>query len=99
MEETWPQVLTTLLRGESLASDAASGAMDEIMSGEATSTQIAGLAIALRAKGETADEVAGFVRAMLAHALRVPLDRRAVDTCGTGGDRAHTVNISTMAAL
>src|SRR5947199_8057846 len=73
--------------------------MNEIMTGEATPVQVAGFAVALRAKGETADEVGGLVRTMLAHALRVPLTRRAVDTCGTGGDRAQTVNISTMAAL
>src|SRR3954464_1861341 len=55
--------------------------------------------MALRAKGETAEEVEGLVRAMLEHAHRVSVDGPAVDTCGTGGDRAHTVNISTMAAL
>src|SRR5947208_12433695 len=73
--------------------------MREVMSGEATSAQIAGFAMALRAKGENAEEVDGLVRAMLEHALRVTVDGPAVDTCGTGGDRAHTVNISTMAAL
>src|SRR5262245_37797714 len=77
--------------------------MGEIMSGSATSAQIAGFATALRAKGETPGEVAGLVEAMLAHATRVPLtepDRAAaVDLVGTGGDRAHTVNISTMAAV
>src|SRR5436305_11580491 len=96
---TWPNVLSAVLRGESLSTDDAAWAMDEIMSGNATPAQVAGFAIALRAKGETPDELAGLVRTMLAHALRVPLSRRAVDTCGTGGDRAHTVNISTMAAL
>src|SRR5947209_6402926 len=73
--------------------------MREVMSGEATAAQIAGFAMALRAKGETAEEVEGLVRAMLEHALKVTVTGRAVDTCGTGGDRAHTVNISTMAAL
>src|SRR3954463_7360673 len=73
--------------------------MHQVMSGEATPAQIAGFAMALRAKGETAEEVDGLVRAMLEHALRVTVEGRAVDTCGTGGDRAHTVNISTMAAL
>src|SRR3954449_11407191 len=73
--------------------------MHQVMSGEATSAQIAGFAMALRAKGETADEVHGLVRAMLEHALKITVSGRAVDTCGTGGDRAHTVNISTMAAL
>jgi anthranilate phosphoribosyltransferase len=96
---TWPDVLATLVRGESLPTEVARWAMDEVMSGAATPVQIAGFAVALRAKGETPEELAGLVDAMLAHAQRVPLDRRAVDTCGTGGDRAHTVNISTMAAL
>src|SRR5438270_1774857 len=73
--------------------------MREVMSGEATSAQVAGFAMALRAKGETSEEVEGLVQAMLEHALKVTVTGRAVDTCGTGGDRAHTVNISTMAAL
>src|SRR3954467_15730828 len=73
--------------------------MHQVMSGEATAAQIAGFAMALRAKGETAEEVEGLVRAMMEHALRVTVDGPAVDTCGTGGDRAQTVNISTMAAL
>src|SRR4051794_21078415 len=73
--------------------------MNEIMTGEATPSQVAGFAVALRAKGETAAEMTGLVRTMLDHAQRVPLTRRAVDTCGTGGDRAQTVNISTMAAI
>jgi anthranilate phosphoribosyltransferase len=73
--------------------------MDEIMAGEATPAQVAAFAVALRAKGETADEVTGLVRAMLGHAHEVHVAGPSVDTCGTGGDRAHTVNISTMAAL
>jgi anthranilate phosphoribosyltransferase len=73
--------------------------MNEIMSGEATSAQIAAFAIALRAKGETVDEVAGLVGAMYDHATKITVPGRTVDVVGTGGDRAHTVNISTMAAL
>jgi len=96
---TWPDVLASLVRGESLSTDVARWAMDEVMAGAATPVQVAGFAVALRAKGETPDELTGLVEAMLGHAQRVPLSRRAVDTCGTGGDRAHTVNISTMAAL
>jgi anthranilate phosphoribosyltransferase len=96
----WPDLLATLLRGEPLESDAAEWAMGEILSGDATPAQIAAFAVALRAKGETAAEIAGLVRAMLAAAPPWTGDRlRAVDTCGTGGDRAHTVNISTMAAF
>src|SRR3954462_1371407 len=98
-ERSWPDVLSALLRGEALTGDDTAWAMDEIMRGEATPAQVAAFAVALRAKGETADEVAGLVRTMLAHANRITVDGPAVDTCGTGGDRAHTVNISTMAAL
>ena len=69
------------------------------MSGEATAAQLAGFLVALRAKGETADEVAGLAAAMLRHARRVTVPGPAVDVVGTGGDRASTVNISTMAAV
>jgi anthranilate phosphoribosyltransferase len=96
---TWPDVLSALLRGESLPADATAWAMGEVMSGDATPAQVAAFAVALRAKGETPEEVSGLVRAMLEHANRITVDGLAVDTCGTGGDRAHTVNISTMAAL
>jgi anthranilate phosphoribosyltransferase len=96
---TWPNVLSAVLRGESLTADDAAWAMNEIMSGEATPAQVAGFAIALRAKGETAEEVSGLVTTMLAHAQRLSVSGPSVDTCGTGGDRAHTVNISTMAAI
>ena len=96
---TWPNVLSAVLRGESLTADDAAWAMNEIMSGEATPAQVAGFAIALRAKGETPEEVGGLVTTMLEHAQRLSVPGPAVDTCGTGGDRAHTVNISTMAAI
>ena len=96
---SWPAVLTTLLRGDGLSAAETAWAMNEIMAGEATPAQVAGFAVGLRAKGETAAEVAGLVEAMLAHAAPLDAGRPVVDTCGTGGDRAHTVNISTMAAL
>ena len=73
--------------------------MGEVMAGEATPVQVAGFLVALRAKGETPAEVAGLVEVMLAEAAEVVVTDRVVDTCGTGGDRANTVNISTMAAL
>src|ERR671921_874659 len=102
-ERTWPNLLAALLRGEELATADTAWAMGEIMSGSATPAQIAGFAMALRAKGETPAELAGLVEAMLGHAVPVTLpdDVRAdtVDVVGTGGDRAHTVNISTMAAI
>jgi anthranilate phosphoribosyltransferase len=99
----WSNLLAALLRGDELSTDDTAWAMGEIMSGKATPAQIAGFVTALRAKGETPAEIAGLVQAMLAHAttveLPVELRSAAVDVVGTGGDRAHTVNISTMAAL
>jgi anthranilate phosphoribosyltransferase len=73
--------------------------MGQIMAGEASPAQLAGFAVALRAKGETAEEVAGLVEVMLANATPLDVTNEAVDVVGTGGDRAHTVNISTMAAI
>ena len=98
-EHTWPRLLAALLRGASLTSADTAWAMREVMAGEATPAQVAGFVIALRGKGETAEEVAGFVEVMLEQAAPVTVTGRVVDTCGTGGDGAHTVNISTMAAL
>jgi anthranilate phosphoribosyltransferase len=97
--QTWPALLNRLIAAGDLTEDDTAWAMDQVMSGRATPAQIAGFAVALRAKGETPAEIAGMARSMLAHAKRVPLDRRAVDIVGTGGDQAHTVNISTMAAV
>src|SRR5213596_2171111 len=74
--------------------------MNQIMRGEATPAQIGGFLIALRLKGETADEIAGCAEAMREHVLAVtPTRDDLVDTAGTGGDNAHTFNISTAAAL
>jgi anthranilate phosphoribosyltransferase len=73
--------------------------MDRIMSADATPVQIAGFLVALRAKGETVDELTGLAEAMLSHAVRIEVPGPTVDVVGTGGDRANTVNISTMAAL
>ena len=95
----WPELLSALLRGESLTREDTAWVMREVMNGDATPAQTAGFVVALRAKGETPEEVAGFVETMLAFAAPLEVTGRVVDTCGTGGDRAHTVNISTMAAL
>jgi anthranilate phosphoribosyltransferase len=92
-------VLSALLAREDLTREQAGWAMGEIMDGSATPAQIAGFALALRAKGETADELAGLVATMLSRAKPCSVEGPVVDTCGTGGDRAHTVNISTMAAF
>ncbi|HSY15321.1 MAG TPA: anthranilate phosphoribosyltransferase [Jatrophihabitantaceae bacterium] len=96
---SWPKALSALMRGEALAGSTTAWAMDEIMSGNASSAQLASFAVLLRAKGETAEELAGLVAAMLARALPVVVEGRTVDVVGTGGDQAHTVNITTMAAL
>ncbi len=98
-EHSWSEVLSALLRRADLPPDATAWAMNEIMSGEATSAQIAAFVVALRAKGETVDEVSGLVEAMYVHATTIDVPGRTLDVVGTGGDRAHTVNISTMAAL
>ncbi|MBE1492494.1 anthranilate phosphoribosyltransferase [Plantactinospora soyae] len=102
-ERTWPNLLAALLRAEELSTADTAWAMGEIMSGSATSAQIAGFAMALRAKGETPAELAGLVEAMLGQATLVDLPPAlragAIDVVGTGGDRAHTVNISTMTAM
>jgi anthranilate phosphoribosyltransferase len=91
--------LSRLIRAEALSSDDTAWAMDEIMAGEATPAQLAAFAVLLRAKGETAEEIAGLARTMLARAVPVTVEQRAVDIVGTGGDHAQTVNISTMAAI
>jgi anthranilate phosphoribosyltransferase len=97
----WPEVLGRLARREELDPALAQAALAAILGGQATDAQIAAFALTLRAKGETPAELAALVRAMLAHAERVDVDVDGglVDTCGTGGDRAGTVNVSTMAAL
>jgi anthranilate phosphoribosyltransferase len=92
--------LGELLEGRDLGRDRAREVMDTIMSGEATPAQIGGFLVALRLKGETADEIAGCAEAMRAHVLAVKPNRGdLVDTAGTGGDGARTFNISTAAAL
>jgi anthranilate phosphoribosyltransferase len=92
--------LQQLLDGRDLSRGDAREVMGEIMAGEATPAQIGGFLIALRAKGETADEITGCAEAMRAHVLAVrPRREDLVDTAGTGGDGAHTINISTAAAL
>ncbi|MFG1777216.1 anthranilate phosphoribosyltransferase [Micromonospora sp. NPDC049048] len=102
-ERSWPHLLNALLRGEELATADTAWAMGEIMAGSAAPAQMAGFVVALRAKGETSVELAGLVEAMLGRAVPVELPDEvratALDVVGTGGDLAHTVNISTMASL
>ncbi len=95
----WPEVLTRLVRGEDLDDATTAGVMASIMEGVATPVQIAGFLMSLRAKGETAEEIAGLVRGMRSYALPLDVGVPVVDTCGTGGDRAGTFNVSTVSAV
>ena len=97
---TWPDLVDGLLASRDLPAAQATWAMNEILTGSATPAQTAAFLVALRSKGETPEEVSALVDAMLSHATPWPSgDVLSVDTCGTGGDRAATVNISTMAAV
>ena len=96
---SWPGLLGRLIRREDLGASDTAWVMDRVLLAEATPAQLAGFLVALRAKGETAAEIAGLAEAMLRHARRVTVPGRAVDVVGTGGDQAHTVNISSMAAV
>jgi anthranilate phosphoribosyltransferase len=96
---SWPALIRALIQGESLSAGATEWAMNEIMDGAASPAQIAGFGVALRAKGETAEEMAGLAAAMLAHATPIAVDGPVTDLVGTGADGAHTVNISTMATI
>jgi anthranilate phosphoribosyltransferase len=96
---TWPQVLNPLLRREDLDASATAWAMEQILSGAASPAQLAGFVIALRSKGETVTEVEGLVATMRDFATKVSVPGRTLDVVGTGGDQAHTVNISTMSAI
>jgi len=94
------KALAELLDGHDLSRDEARAVMNEIMGGEATPAQIGGFLVAMRLKGETADEIAGCAEAMREHVLAVrPARDDLVDTAGTGGDGTGTINISTAAAL
>ena len=99
----WPGLLTDLLDNRDLTADQARAAMTTILSGDATPAQLIGFVVALRAKGETPEELSGLLDAVLSAATLVPLSdalrEQAIDIVGTGGDRSHSVNVSTMAAI
>jgi anthranilate phosphoribosyltransferase len=95
----WPALIGALIKGETLSADETAWAMNEIMEGAATPAQIAGFGIALRMKGETPAELTGLAETMLARATPVSIPGPIVDLVGTGGDGAHTVNISTMGTI
>ncbi|MBN1875095.1 MAG: anthranilate phosphoribosyltransferase [Anaerolineae bacterium] len=94
------EAISQLLEGKSLSLVQAESVMDQVMRGEATPAQIAGFLVALRVKGETVEEITGCARAMRHAAVKVtPQQDGLIDTCGTGGDRAGTFNISTTTAF
>jgi anthranilate phosphoribosyltransferase len=96
---TWPDVLGALVAHADLSAEQTAWAMGEILAGEASPSQIAGFAVALRAKGETSEELVGLVEAMYERATPVRIEGRLLDIVGTGGDRSMSVNISTMSAI
>ena len=99
----WPALLTQLLDRHDLPAASAREAMSTILAGDATPAQLIAFAVALKAKGETGEELSGLLDAVLAAATLVPLGddlrERAVDVVGTGGDRSHSINVSTMSAI
>jgi anthranilate phosphoribosyltransferase len=95
----WPGVLSRLQAGSDLTREEASCVLGEVLSGSATDAQIAAFVMGLRMKGETVEEMSGLVEAMLDHAETLEIEGDLVDTCGTGGDRTGSVNVSTMAAF
>ena len=95
----WPALIRALIGGQALTSEQTTWAMNEIMEGAATDAQIAGFGVALRAKGETAQEMSGLAASMLKHATPITIAGPVTDLVGSGGDGAHTVNVSTMGTI
>lgn len=96
---SWPELTARLIRREDLTAEETAWGMDQVMSGNTSPVKLAGFLTALATKGETSDELTGLADAMLAHARPLQISRDALDIVGTGGDRAKTVNISTMASI
>ena len=96
---TWPQLVETLTNGLDLSSSSAQWAMNEILQGATDIADVKEFLLALKAKGETAEEVNAFVNVMYQHSAPISIAERAVDTVGTGGDGFNTINISTTAAI
>src|SRR4051812_17448933 len=99
MNEVLTPILARLTRGATLSAADIDAALGEILEGRVADTQAAGFIVALRTKGETEDELAALVTTMRRYATSVDVPDGAIDTCGTGGDRSGTVNVSTLAAL
>jgi len=96
---TWPALIRALIQGQQLSASQTAWAMNEIMDGAASPAQIAGFGVGLRAKGETPEEMSGLAAGMLAHATPITIPGPVTDLVGSGGDGAHTVNVSTMATI
>ncbi len=96
---TWPGILGTLMSGSSLDRAGAAWAMEQIMSGETLPSRLGAFLAALRLKGESVEEMIGLVETMRSLSQKVEVDYPVVDTCGTGGDRSGSINVSTMAAM
>ncbi len=99
MTNSWPHLITTLISGQDLSREDTEWAMEQVMTDRSNPVQLAAFLVALRAKGETVQELAGLVEVMLRHAVRIEIPGPAVDIVGTGGDMHKTVNISTMSSL
>ncbi|WP_055107774.1 anthranilate phosphoribosyltransferase [Paenibacillus ihumii] len=99
-QEMLQSVLHRLIQGQNLKREEARSVMEMLMNGEMTNAQIGGLLTALRIKGETVDEIAGFAEVMRSHANRLHTEtKQLLDTCGTGGSGIHKFNISTTSAI
>ncbi|MGA4841741.1 anthranilate phosphoribosyltransferase [Streptomyces sp. G45] len=96
---TWPELLDALLSRRDLSARETAWALGQVMSGSAGPARLAGLMVALRAKGETVEEIDGLVDALYAHAVPLDVSGPALDIVGTGGDGSHSVNVSTMSAV
>jgi len=96
---SWPALIRALIGRRALTAEQTAWAMNEIMEGAASPAQIAGFGVALRAKGETVDEMSGLAASMLAHATPISIAGPVTDLVGTGGDGLLTVNVSTMATM
>jgi anthranilate phosphoribosyltransferase len=95
----WPELLSSLVRGEDQPAEATAWAMEQILNGDATPVQMAGFVVGLRSKGETVQELTGLADMMIEFATPIEIGGPAVDVVGSGGDQSNTVNISTMAAI
>ncbi|MDO5494378.1 MAG: anthranilate phosphoribosyltransferase [bacterium] len=98
-DSTWPELTARLIQRQDLSAEQTGWAMDQVMGGNTSPVQLAGFLTALATKGETTQELRGLADAMISHARELEVSRDTLDIVGTGGDRARTVNISSMAAI